>query len=135
MTDPKKDIWPSISIAVICLASIFLFLLTTAKVIAQTSVNQSTQTKGTTLIPNYYFSYAEINGKVQVVPGPASNKLMRLNTTIPPPSSSAICCREIDGDSHPAYEFARIGSFVLNEDALYVCTNVCKWRKLPLSTF
>lgn len=102
---------------------------------AQTHVVQSVQSKGTTLIPNVYSTYADIGGKVQLLPGPFYSNVMVMANVSAPSSSSAICGRSVDGESHPAYEFGRTGNVIVTSDAMYVCNSNLQWRRIALSEF
>lgn len=112
----------------------FLVLLT---IFSQTKVDAPTQTKGLNLLTNSYFSIVTFadSGKVQLLPGPEFSRNLRISNVSVPPNSQSICSREIDGESHPAYEFLRSNEVIFDKDYMYICTQEKRFKRVRLEEF
>lgn len=102
---------------------------------AQTKLDMKTQTKGTNIKPNLYFTTVTASGDVQLMPGIFFTRLMQRENATPPPTSASKCNVVVDGNSHEAYEFARTGSVILTETHMYVCLSSNTWKRIPMEAF
>ncbi|CAB4143068.1 hypothetical protein UFOVP434_71 [uncultured Caudovirales phage] len=113
----------------------FLALLLGFTLLSQTKLDLTKQGRGSPISPSGYFNTMTFDdGRVILLPGPYFGSWISSAVTLPP-NSQAICGREYDGNSHPAYEFGYIGMFRNDTNYGYVCTAEKRWKRFKLEEY